>query len=164
MDKHQVYFHGENNREPKFVDVPKEAIVEEVIIIYQREFPDGGKFEEIELFIEDMDEPRHKHLQGEEAGIRHRGHIHFHRCKIVEVITIYNGDDKSFSFAPSTTVKRIFMKVVDAFRISEKDAGDYVLKLEDGTVLQPSDHIGSITAFPKCHIKLFLTAIKPIQG
>lgn len=164
MNKHQVYFHGENHREPKFIDISPEISVEEIIVIYQREFGEGSAVEEIELFVEDVDEPRPRHHRGEEAGIRHRGHIHFHRCKRIEVIIMYNGDDKTLSFPPSTTVKRIFLKAIEAFRISEKDAGDYVLKLEDGTILQSADHIGSFTAFPKCNIKLFLTAIKPIQG
>ncbi|HLZ16818.1 MAG TPA: hypothetical protein VKQ08_07250, partial [Cyclobacteriaceae bacterium] len=158
-----IYLHAENNREPKSVEVPDHATVEEIILICQQYFPNGTT-EEIFLFVEDDETPRERHVHHGEAGIQHHHHIHCHRCKMVDVIVIYNGDDKSFPVAPSTTVKKLLQKVIHAFHISDQDAGDYVLKLDDKTILKPSDHIGSFTTFPRCHVKLFLTPIKPING
>ena len=164
MDKHLIYLHGEGNRDAKTVEIPAHTTVEDIILIYQQQFPGSGTTEEIVLFIEDDETPRDRHAHHGEAGIHHRHHVHGHRCRTVEVVVLYNGDDRSFPVAPSTTVKRLFQKAIHAFHISESDAGDYLLKLEDGTVLKSSEHIGSFTTFPRCHIKLFLTAKKPING
>jgi hypothetical protein len=164
MDKHLIYLHGEGNRDVKSVEISADATVEDIIIIYQQQFPGGETTEEISLWIEEDETPRHRHAHHGEGGIHHRHHVHCHRCKTVEVVILYNGDDRSFAVAPSTTVKKVFQKAVHAFHISESDAGDYLLKLEDGTVLKPSEHIGSFTNFPRCHVKLFLTAAKPING
>ena len=159
-----VFLHGEGNRDAKTVEIPAHATVEDIIIIYQQQFPSGVTTEEIFLWVEEEKTPKQRHAHHEEAGIHHRHHVHCHRCKTVEVVILYNGDDRSFPVTPSTTVKKIFEKAIHAFQISESDAGDYLLKLEDGTVLKPSEHIGSFTTFPRCHVRLFLTAKKPING
>jgi hypothetical protein len=164
MSHIQIYIHGENAREPKALEIAEEALVSEIIDIYRREFPDAGTLEEIELFIEEEPEPKEKHHHRHHAGIGKRAHVHCHRCRQVEVNLIYNGDDKSYPFPPSATVKTVLKKAISAFNINPADAGDYVLKLDDKTILQPADHIGSFTSWPRCQLKLFLTALKPIQG
>jgi hypothetical protein len=164
MNKTQIYVHGENTRDPKLVEVSENASVKDIINLYHQEFPDAGSPDEIELFIEDEEDPKEKDHSGEKAGIKKRIHIHCHRCRKIAVPVIYNGDDKLFQFSPSATAKMILKKAIHAFNIKETDAGDYLLKLDDKTILQPSDHIGSFTSFPRCQVKLFLTPTKPIQG
>jgi hypothetical protein len=164
MEKIQVYVHAENVREPKLIEVHEKATSEELIIIYQQEYPDTGTLEEIVLFFEDEEEPRFKGHPDEHKGPGKRSHIHFHRCKKIEVTVFYNGEDKIFQYSPATTIKKIKSKAIHSFGIKESDAGDYLIKLEDGTVLQAADHIGSFVGSPRCHIKLFLTATKPVQG
>jgi hypothetical protein len=164
MDKFQIYVHGENARDPKLIELEENASIKDILKKYHQEFPDAGSPDEIEIFLEDDDAPIQKHHCTEEAGIKKRSHIHCHRCKKVVVTIVYNGDDKSFHFAPSATAKKILKKAIGAFNIHEEDANDYLLKLDDKTILQPSDHIGSFSVFPKCDVKLFLTPTKPIQG
>lgn len=164
MNKTQIYVHGENSREPKLIEVPENASVKDIINKYQQEFPDTGTSDEIELFIEDEEDPKQKNQPDEKDWFKKRGHIQCHRCKKIAVTIVYNGDDKSFTFSPSTTTKKILKKAILAFGINEADAGDYLLKLDDRTILQPSDHIGSFTSFPGCQVKLFLTPTKPVQG
>lgn len=164
MNKIQVYVHGENSREPKLIEVPENALINDIIKIYQQEFPNSGAAEEIEIFLQDEEDARQKEQSCEKAGIKKKVHIHCHRCKRIAVTIIYNGDDKSFTFSPSATAKEILKRAIHAFNINETDAGDYLLKLDDKTILQPSDHIGSFTSFPRCQVKLFLTPTKPVQG
>lgn len=164
MNKTQIYLHGENSREPKLVEVADNASVKDIIDLYHKEFHDTGSADEIELFLEDEEDPKPKDRHGEKDWIKKRMHIHCHRCKKIAVTVIYNGDDKSFTFPPSATAKRILKQALKAFNIKEADAGDYLLKLDDKTILQPSDHIGSFTSFPRCQVKLFLTPTKPVQG
>jgi hypothetical protein len=164
MNKFEIYMHGENQRDPKLVEVSENASVQEIIKIYRTEFPGSGEETEIELFVEDEQDAKPKHHKGEEHGIKKRHHVHCHRCKKVNVSVSYNSETKSFSVAPSTTVKKIEKEALKEFKINEADAGDFLLKLEDGTVLQPTEHIGSFTSHHHCQVSLFLTATKPIQG
>lgn len=164
MEKIQIYIHGENHRDPKLIEVPESASIEAIISIYSKEFPGSGEVHEIELFVEDEQDSKQKQLKGEEHGIKKRHHIHCHRCKKVNVLVSYNSETKSFNVAPSTTAKKIEKEALKEFKINEADAGDFLLKLEDGTVLQPTEHIGSFTSHHQCKISLFLTAAKPIQG
>lgn len=164
MESTQIYIHGENSREPRLIEVSEKASIPDILKAYAKEFPETGQPEEISVFVEDEEEAliREKHI--EPAGIRKRGHYHCHRCKKIEVTVFYNGEDKRLPFPPSTTAKLVLKKAVRAFQINEADAGDYLLKLEDRTVLQPADHIGSFASFPRCVLKLFLTPTKPVQG
>lgn len=164
MDKITIYIHGENHRDPKLVEVSENASIAEIIGIYSKEFPGSGDEHEIELFVEDEQDFKQKHLKGEEHGIKKRHHIHCHRCKKVNVLVTYNSETKSFSVAPSATIKKIEKDALKEFKINEADAGDFLLKLEDGTVLQPTEHIGSFASHDQCKVSLFLTAAKPIQG
>lgn len=164
MNKTQIYVHGENSRDPKLVEVSENVSVKDIINLYQKEFPDAGSPDEIEVLLEDEEDPKPNDPHGEKGWIKKRMHVHCHRCKKIAVTIIYNGDDKSFTFSPSTTAKKILKKALHAFNINESDAGDYLLKLDDKTILQPSDHIGSFTSFPRCQVKLFLTPTKPVQG
>lgn len=160
----QIYVHGENNREPKLVEVSEEASVKDVINKYHLEFPNSGESEEVEFFVEDEEDHRHKHETGEKGGIKKKDHIHCHRCKKVSVAVEYNGHTITLNVPPSTTAKKILKQATKKFNISEGDAADLLLKLNDGTVLQPGDHVGSFVAFPHCNINLLLTANKQVQG
>jgi hypothetical protein len=164
METILIYIHGEHSRESKPVEIPPQILISELIDLYRAQFslPEGA--EPIELFIEEEDEPRERHHHAGEAGIGKRSHIHCHRCRKVEVIVFYNGEDKLLNFPPSATTKRVLKKVLEAFKISEMDAGDYLLKLDDKTILQPGDHIGSFAVYPHCRVKLFLTSTRPVQG
>jgi hypothetical protein len=160
----QIYLHGENNRDPKLVEVSEEASVKDVINKYQQEFPNSGEADEVEFFVEDEEDHRHKHEVGEKGGIKKKVHIHCHRCKKVSVAVEYNGQTITLNMPPSTTAKKILKQAAKKFNISEGDAADLLLKLADSTVLQPGDHIGSFVAFPHCSINLLLTPNKQVQG
>lgn len=160
----KIYLHGENNRDPKLIEVSEDASVNEVIIKYNQEFSTSYKLEDVELFIEDEEGLKQKDEVGEKAGLKMKAHIHCHRCKKIAVVISYNGENKQFHFPPSITAKVILRQGVHAFNISPSDAGDYLLKLDDKTILQPSDHIGSYASFPHCQVILFLTPTKPVQG
>ncbi len=160
----QIYVHKENNREPKLVEVSEEASVKDVVNKYLQEFPNSDSPEDVEFFVEDEDEQRPKEETGEKGGIKRKVHIHCHRCKKVSVAVEYNGQTITLNVPPSTTAKKILKQAAKKFNISEGDAADLLLKLSDGTVLQPGDHIGSFAAFPHCSISLSLTANKQVQG
>jgi hypothetical protein len=161
----QLYLHSENCREPKLVEVSTEATVADIINKYREvmNLPDA-KVDEIELFLEDEDDPKNKGHHHEHVGIKKRHHIHCHRCQKVAVSIEYNGQVKTLSVPPSATGAMILKKAAKEFHISDKDAADLVIKLPDGNVLQKTDHIGSFVSFPHCEIKLSLIHNTQVQG
>lgn len=164
MNKIEIYVHGEKVREPKLIEVSEDASIREIILSYHEAFTDSGEVEETLVFLEDEEECKPHDHRGEEHGIKRRAHFHCHRCKKISVSVIYNHETKFLDFAPSATIKKVKRRVLNAFGLKEADAGDMLLKLENGTVLQPTEHIGSLTAYHRCEVKLFLTPTKPIQG
>ena len=160
----QIYGHFENIREPKLIEVPENASVKQVLETVQQQFQPGLNVKELELYLEDQEQPLKKEEKAEPSGIKKKAHIHCHRCAKVQITVFYNGQDKPISFPPSATGKALLHKAIREFGISESDAGDYLLKLEDKTVLQSTDHIGSFVSYPHCAVKLFLTPTKPVQG
>jgi hypothetical protein len=164
MNKNQIYVHGENNREPKLIEISEKISEVEIIEIYKDEFDAKHHEEVIEIFLEDEETLPFKNGHGPQHEFKKRSHIHCHRCKKITVTVFYNGDDKPVQFPPSVTAKVILKKAVSLFGIKEEDSSEYLLKLEDATILQPSDHIGSFAAYPQCQVKLFLTPTKPVQG
>ena len=97
----QIYVHGENNREPKLVEVSEEASVKDVVNKYLQEFPNSGGPEDVEFFVEDEEEQRPKEETGEKGGIKRKVHIHCHRCKKVSVAVEYNGQTITLNVPPS---------------------------------------------------------------
>ena len=164
MKNLEVYIHGEDNRETKLVEVLENSTVPDIINKYKQEFHSNAPAEEVLAFLENEKEPLKKDLPGGDIGLKKRIHFHCHRCKEIAVTIFYNGEDKTFQFEPSATGKTILKKAIAAFKINEHDAGDYLLKLDDKTILQPSDHIGSYASYPHCRAKLNLTPTKPVQG
>lgn len=164
MSNIPIYVHGENVRDPKLMEVSEEASIKDIINSYREAFSIGGDGEEIFVFLEDEDEHKRNDRPDDVFSITRRAHFHCHRCKRISVSVTYNHETKSLSFAPSATVKKVKKEVLHVFGIKESDAGDMLLKLEDGTVLQPTEHIGSFATHHHCEVKLFLTPAKPIQG
>jgi len=164
MEKLKVYVHSEHSRDLKVIEILETASIKDIIDQFHKEFPVAGNPEEIELFLEGEEEPKHKEHKAEHAGVKKKHHIHCHRCKKIEVLIMYNGQDKIFQLSPAATANVVLEKAIHAFNINPEDAGDYLLKLEDKTVLQPNDHIGSFATYPVCKVKLYLTPTKPVQG
>ncbi len=163
--KVEIYVHGENCAEPKLVEISTEATIADIINKYREvmNMP-HAKVEEIELFIEDEDQPKHKEHHHEHAGIKKRHHVHCHRCKNVAVTVEYNNQTHTISFQPSATGATVLKKAAVEFKISEKDAADLILKLPDGNILKSTDHIGSFVSHPHCQIKLLLIHNTQVQG
>lgn len=164
MNQIQIYLHGENSRDFKLIEINENALIEDIIVIYQKEFLSGGSAEEIDIFLENDELPKNRKQSVNEYGIGKKNHVHAHRCKKIHVTVFYNGVDKPFELSPAVTSTVVLRKAVKAFDINEADASDYLLKLEDKTILQSTDHIGSYVSFPHCRLKLFLTPTKPVQG
>jgi hypothetical protein len=162
----ELFVHTQNGVDPKLIKVSEESTVTEVLEIIVAAGGHGGKVEEeILVFTEDCDEPIEHHRKLSECEIRHRHHIHCHRCRKVEVSVFYNAEHRK-AFSPGTTVKRVLEWAVKAFKLSPTDAADKILVLKGNPSEElPTDaHIGSFAAPHHCSVELCLTAPVEVQG
>ena len=166
MKKIELYVHTHDGVDPKLVTASEESTITELLEIIVASGGLGGKVdEEILVFSEDCDEPVERHRKLSECEIRHRHHIHCHRCRKVQVAVFYNGEHHE-SFAPATTVKRVLKWAIKAFKMSAADAAGKILVLKGkaNEELPLDAHIGSFTQPHHCSVELCLTAPVEVQG
>jgi hypothetical protein len=157
-----IYVHTVDGADPKLVKASEESTIKQLIKQVTGEGADDGSFL---LFIEDGEDAVQKHQTLAESEIRHRHHVHIHKCKKVQVSVFYNGQ-KQETFPPSAKVKRVLKWAVKAFGLSPVEATDKFLALNsDKNAELPMDaHIGSFTADGECSINLCLVAPVEVQG
>jgi hypothetical protein len=160
----EIYLHGAGTTDEKIIKVPEDATVRDVL--------DAAKHAGLHvdadtiLLVEDADDELRHDARLCDHGIKHKHHIHCHRCRAVEVAVTFNGHTKSHKFTPSRKVKGVLKWAVGAFELHGVDAENKELRVggDNGTILQSQQHIGSFVHAPKCHLDLYLTAIVEVQG
>jgi hypothetical protein len=162
----ELYVHSNNGVDPVLVQAEQDATITEILEKIAGNGGFGGKVEDdILVFAEDCEEPFERQLKLSECEIRHRHHIHCHRCRKVLVTVYYNGVHKE-TFPPGTKVKRVLKWAIHAFKLSPTDAAEKILVLKEASNQElPLDaHIGSFTHPHQCSVELCLTAPVEVQG
>ena len=155
----EILIFGENSLKGQKHKVPCESALIGVV----EKFTEGGiSVTEIAIFDEDGDEL----LEVTEiAGRPHHGKnriIHCHRCKHVKVHVFYNGE-ASLEVRPSRRIHKIQEWAINHFKVDKHRR--WCLRLEvDGEALQEDIHVGSLTSYPECSVKLYLTEFHKPQG
>jgi ABC-type dipeptide/oligopeptide/nickel transport system ATPase subunit len=166
MKNVELYVHSNSGAEPLLIQVSEDAAIAEILQLVAGSGGFGDKVEEdVLVFTEDSDGPIERHRKLSELEVRHRHHLHCHKCHRVKVSVFYNGEH-SESFSPAATVKRILKWAIKAFKLTPADAADKILVLKNqGADELPLDaHIGSFTQPHHCAIELCLTAPVEVQG
>lgn len=161
----EVYVHGEGATSLRLLKINEEATIADLLQLAQK----SGSFEpsdahHFKICLEDEDKMHEHHQVLRACGIRHKSHVHCHRCQHINVSISYNGVVKSRSFGPSTTGKNILRWALHEFELKGPDAVDKVLRLSDKDVLDADAHIGTLAKFPACSVELSLTAKVEVQG
>ena len=121
---------------------------------------------EVLLFVEDVDDELDS---GKEASLHSSKHglkVHIHRCRKVQVEVNYNGQTVERRFGPGTTIARVKRWAAEReFGMSPDEAGEHVLQIT-GTDdrPEPGRHLGTLVAYPDCHISFDLVPDERIQG
>lgn len=167
MNEIELYVHSTKGAEPTMIKIGAGALVEELL----KKIHEAGLCDEplevLQIFAEDEGEPLKKGHSIERCGVKHRHHVHCHKCHRIRVGVSYNGVEKSEPFPPSAKVKRVLKWAVDeAFKLKGVDAENKVLRLADPpeTELLTDQHIGSFATQPQCELKLCLVPRVRYQG
>ena len=123
--------------------------------------PDG------KVWIEEVDEEVNLDLTFEEAGIRHRHHVHRGRCPRVKVVVQFNSRDFTHEYGPNTTIQDglplgLGRKAAD---LSPEQKAKHVLALPGADeFLADGVHIGSLVTPGTCEVTLNLMARDAFGG
>ena len=160
----EIYLHAAGTTEEKIIKVPEDATVRDVLDAAKK----AGLSVDADtlVLVEDAQDEVPHEARLRDHGIKHKHHVHCHRCRAVEIAVTFNGQIRSRMFSPSRKVKGVLKWAVEAFELHGVDAENKELRIggENGTILQSQQHIGSFVDAPQCHIDLYLTAIVEVQG
>jgi hypothetical protein len=147
----ELFKHTEVGEDPDVVIVEATTTIRTLLL--ETELEHG-------VWIEEVDEEVDLNLTFEEAGIRHRHHVHQGRCRRVKVVVQFNADDFEHEYGPATTIKTIYHWASGdkAARLSPEQRAKYVLAVPDADhYLGDGVHIGSlVTADGACEVTLNL--------
>ena len=158
------YLHGENDRAIRPVEIAADAAYHDVLEIFKREFNITDPAADYVLFFEEDEIFADGTEVKVELEIVHKGHYHGHRCKVIRTVVAYNGQPKEFNFKPSATGMKVLETVTEKFGMSPVDATDLLLKVDENTIVQATDHIGSFAGHHDCSLRLMLVSDKVVQG
>lgn len=155
----EIYVHTAGSEEPELIEIDGTARVRELLVIGQ------GQGAEL-VMIEAVAEPIDLDITIEEAGIRHRDHVHRGRCRRVGVRVRYNGD-KSHEFHPVTTIRKVFEWATgsDGFNLTPEQKAEHVLAVPGADhFLDWEVRIGSLVTAGSCDVVLDLAPKSRFEG
>lgn len=154
----ELFVHTAGREDPDLIEVEATTVVRELIAAGE---PDGN------LWIEEADEPVRPDLTLEQAGIGHRQHVHRGRCHRVEVAVRFNSRRLEHSFAPATTIKKVYRWASgpDGFNLTPDQAAKHVLAVPGADHFLAGDvHLGSLVTPGTCEVVLDLLPRDRFEG
>jgi hypothetical protein len=153
----ELFVHSSGAEDPALITINASRRVRELLV---KEEPTGR------VWIEEVDEEVDLDITLEEAGIRHRHHVHRGRCHRVEVLVRFNGEFVR-DFAPGTTIKTVYRWASgpDAAKLSPEQAAKHVLAVPGADhFLADSVHVGSLVHSGSCAVTLDLLPRERFEG
>lgn len=168
MEKIDVFMQGEGVKDVILVQIPKNGRVQDLIAIADEQgIRVGGESDPSGVFLEEGENILPFEAALDEAGVRHRGHVHIHRVRHVEVTVNYNGRQETRTFTPAVTIGRVKKWAVSkkVFNLSEVDAAEHVLQIA-GTNERSDEatHIGTLVTYPEHELHFDLVPKVRVEG
>ena len=91
--------------------------------------------------------------------------LHCTRCRKVDIVVRFNGEETKRHFPPSATVERVRRWAARAFKLSPCDAAEHVLQMQGKTTRPDRDiHIGALTEGKTCAVGFDFVPSKRVEG
>ena len=168
MQEIDIFVQSEGSSAITIMKVRQDATVRELVAaaVAQGAYhvADG---DELQVSLEEADEPLAPSATLAAAGIGHRSRVHLHRCHKVEVTVYFNGKDKSHAFSPAATIGKVTKWAVGkrGFDLDDVDAAEHVLQVS-GTSIRPDEdaHLGTLVSAPACAASFDLVPKQRVEG
>jgi hypothetical protein len=160
----EIYLHGAGTTQEKIISISEEATVHDLLKAARESGFDADS--DAIITLEDSDEALAHETRLCDHNVKHKHHLHCHRCHKVEIAVSFNGPIKTTHFPPGTRAKSVLKWAVHEFGLHGVDSENKELRLggANGVILQAQQHIGSFVHAPDCRLALYLTAIVEVQG
>lgn len=155
----EIYLYTAGNEDPELIEIDGTAAVRELLAV------GDGRGAEL-VMIEEAAEPVELDITIEQAGIRHRHHVHRGRCRRVDVRVRYSRDITR-EFHPVATIRRVFDWATgpDGFNLTPEQRAEHVLALPGADhFLDWEVRIGSIVTPGTCDVVLDLAPKSRFEG
>lgn len=156
----ELYLHSPGPEEPELIERELSSTVADLLA-------EAGAEQSLSLWLQDADEPLQDALTLEEAGIASRAHVHRGRCRRIDVVVRYGGEDLPKDFSPSATIKRVFDWAVGehGFKLSKEQRAKHVLAVPGADhFLAFTVHVGSVADLDTCSVVLDLAPRERFEG
>jgi hypothetical protein len=157
---HKIYVTHEKSENKRLAEVPSPIIVEELIAIVTSGTPFVDQAAVL-IFLDETEEPVAP------AQELHLHHIHFHRCKRINVTANYAGKLLSKEFSPNAKIESIEKWALEAFGLRGADAKNKELHIHSasGPIAPLENKIGMYVEYhTECSVTVFLTPEMGYQG
>ena len=160
----RIYVQVEGEKKPKLVEVPSTASIKDVLAPLAAQGVHVG--DDIVMFVEDEEDELPQHERLHEHNIKHRDHLHCHRCRKIEVRVSLNGTNHCQVFPPSTRIAKVKKWAAPLFEKDGFDGTDEMALQIANSTEQPSDdaHIGTLVTHPACELTFDLIGKPLVQG
>lgn len=160
----RVYVQVEGEKNPQLIEIPSDARLKDVLAPLAAKGVHVG--DDIVMFVEDEDDELPQDDCLSDRNIKHRDHLHCHRCRKIEVSVLLNGTKNCRSFSPSARIAKVQEWAAHAF---EKDGfegtDEMALQLVGSTERPPDDaHIGTLVTYPNCELAFNFIGKPLVQG
>ena len=155
----EIYVHTAGNEDPELIQIEGSAPVREFLVA-------GDGNGAVLVMLEDVAEPIDLEITIEQAGIRHRDHVHRGRCRRVSTRVRYNGDENR-EFHPAATIRRVFEWATGphGFNLTPEQKAEHVLALPGADhFLDWEVRIGSVVTPGSCDVVLDLLPKSRFEG
>lgn len=158
-----LFYQGEGLTELQHIEIDSGSTFTSIkaLLVEKHGFPI-----DVEIFIEDNEEPPSETAVAREHADVKGLKVHLHRCKKVVVPVTFNGKTVEKKFPPSATIARVkYWAAVKEFGMSKEEAGEHVLQIA-GTHERPAPgtHIGTLTSGAVCAVAFHLVPDERVNG
>lgn len=161
----ELFLQGEGIRDIVLIQVPKGGRVRDILAAARAEGLEVS--EGAALWLEDEESAMDLDAEIASTSIRHRSRVNVHRCRKVDVTVTFNGVQKSETFPPAATMKRVKRWAVGrkGFDMSDVDAAEHLLQLSGSSERPDEDiHIGTLVQAQQCSVSFDLLPKVRVEG
>lgn len=164
MKKLKLFVHVNNSQELRVAEVDEDHKIGHLVKDFASSLSQHPDFiEDVEVYLEDLEEDFDKGKTIKEVELKHGDHIFIGRCKTIAVTINYAGKEYAFNVGPSTSIKKLKKLALNHFGIDDIGGAELLLWFNK-IPLDSRQLIGSLTNYPTCGVNLILGSKNDVNG
>lgn len=165
MEKIDIFLQGDGITRITTITVNSDGLVRDVVTAAKAQGLKLPESQELQVWVENSDEPLDIDGTLEKAGIKKHSRLHIHRCRRIKVTVNYQNKTETHPFAPSATIGVVKKWADKKFGLNDVDATEHALQICNSVERPSVDvHLGSLASAPDCAICFDLVPKQRVEG